>query len=491
MPLPNEHSCRLKPPNYKRYARQNCYKKHDGKCIDYVFGIISKDKSELQSMRYPKDIWNEKAARAHCKDEGGTFEPAKEEEKKSWYEMKVNKKDETAEISIFNEIGGWGLAVADFKRDFDAIKTSKKIKLLLNSAGGNVFDGMAIYNLLAAFKSKISVEVLGIAASIASVIALAGHELTMGEGSYFMIHNPTGLCIGTAEDMRKVAEILEKIAGQIANVYTNNSNLDKDDVLQKMSEETWFTAEEAMEAGFADNVIENGGKAKMSFDIDKYSYKHVPEEIRERAAEFKAQQTAFEIENDSVSEGGEFEEAGGEELKTLTAILVALSALSDEERAKATDEDKKKVAEIFGFDELEKKIAELEASMKDHQQKVALQEEKISLLLNEKQEVSKELAGLKKTKTQTEKHQVIEKALSEGRITPKNRSRWEEQYDRDPEGTRKLLELQEPVVDLSTRGTGTGGDESSMNAEEQKMADKAGLSKEEIKKYGPKAGEEK
>jgi len=79
MPYENEHSCRLKEPNYEKYARKNCYKKHDGKCIDFVFGIISDEESELQSMRYPKDIWTEDAARAHCKENDGTFEPAKEE----------------------------------------------------------------------------------------------------------------------------------------------------------------------------------------------------------------------------------------------------------------------------------------------------------------------------------------------------------------------------------------------------------------------------
>ena len=79
MPYENEHSCRLKPPNYDQYARKNCYKKHDGKCIDFIFGVISTDESELQAMRYPKDIWTEEAARSHCESKEGTFEPAKEE----------------------------------------------------------------------------------------------------------------------------------------------------------------------------------------------------------------------------------------------------------------------------------------------------------------------------------------------------------------------------------------------------------------------------
>ena len=80
MPYENEHSCRLKPPNYKNYARKNCYKKHDGKCIDFVFGIIGPDESELQSMRYPIDAWSESDAKDHCKEHEGTFEAAKEEE---------------------------------------------------------------------------------------------------------------------------------------------------------------------------------------------------------------------------------------------------------------------------------------------------------------------------------------------------------------------------------------------------------------------------
>jgi len=80
-PYPNEHSCRLEDPGkYKKFARKNCYKKHDDKCIDYIFGVISEDESELQAMRYPKDIWTVDAARAHCKDAGGSFEAAKEED---------------------------------------------------------------------------------------------------------------------------------------------------------------------------------------------------------------------------------------------------------------------------------------------------------------------------------------------------------------------------------------------------------------------------
>ena len=79
-PYPNEHSCRLEDPGkYKKFARKNCYQKHEGKCIDFIFGILSSEESELQAMRYPTKTWTEKSARAHCKEKEGTFEPAEEE----------------------------------------------------------------------------------------------------------------------------------------------------------------------------------------------------------------------------------------------------------------------------------------------------------------------------------------------------------------------------------------------------------------------------
>lgn len=86
-PMANFHSCRLKPPDYDKYAYEKCKVKHDGKCIDFVYGIIGPDESELQSMRYSTDIWTEGDAKDHCKENDGTFEPAKEEESKSKDEL--------------------------------------------------------------------------------------------------------------------------------------------------------------------------------------------------------------------------------------------------------------------------------------------------------------------------------------------------------------------------------------------------------------------
>lgn len=465
MPYPNEHSCHLKDSDqYDRIRRVNCDRKHEGKCIDVLYGV-KEGKSEEQAYRYDKEIWTEAAARNHCEDAGGTFEAAAEEEDranmirfsgnippKPWYRMQSD--EDSAEIEIFDEIGGWfGVEVSQFKKDFDEIKNKKSIKVLINSPGGYVFDGMAIYNILAAYKSKITTEIIGIAASIASVIALAGKTRNICQGTYFMIHDPYGFCMGPAEDMRKMAENLEKITGQIANIYARNSMLDKDDILQKMHEETWFTDEEAIEAGFADKIVDYGEMAAMAFDIAKFH--NVPERMKTLAA--RKPETKTVPESDPEPEP----EMGGTQMP----------------ENKESD-DKAKIVS------LETEVAELKAKVENEQ-------EKVKLILSEKQDLAKELADLKAKISKEEKEQVIEEALSKGKITPKNRQKWEEAFDKDPEGTKILLETQDPVVDLSIHGTGTGGTEDAQLSEEDLAAAKlAGMTPEEYRKYSQMAEQE-
>jgi ATP-dependent Clp protease protease subunit len=204
----------------------------------------------------------------------------------NWYKIQ-SKADDVAEISIFGDIGasfwGGGVTPEDFKRDFDEIKNAKEIHLLINSPGGNVFDGIAIYNIIASERKKVYVEVLGLAASAASIIALSGSSLTMHEGSFFMIHNAWGLAMGPAEEMRKMADTLDKISGELINIYESHSALDEKEIIEYMNNETWFTAEEALEAGFADKMDKQMDvAASISVDPSIYGYKHVPEEISER-----------------------------------------------------------------------------------------------------------------------------------------------------------------------------------------------------------------
>jgi len=198
-----------------------------------------------------------------------------------WFSMKAD--ETTAEISIFDEIGAWGVNASDFKKEYDAIKDRKEITLLLNSPGGDVFAGMTIYNILAPQKEKISVKVLGLAASISSVIALAGKSMIMGEGAYFMIHNPWAITMGTAQEIRQTADLLDSIGSGMADIYTARSNSDREEILSLMEEETWMTAEEAREAGFADSIEETAEVAALACDLSKFKFQHAPKALIENA----------------------------------------------------------------------------------------------------------------------------------------------------------------------------------------------------------------
>lgn len=170
-----------------------------------------------------------------------------------WYRIEA-KVDEPAEVWIYDEIGMWGTTAGDFARDLSAV-TSSTINLHLNSPGGSVFDGVAIHNTLASHKATVNVTVDGIAASIASVIAMAGDTVTMGRGTEMMIHDPSGIVMGQATDMREMADLLDRLALDIAGFYHGRAGGELSAWRASMAAETWYSADEAVAAGLADAVI--------------------------------------------------------------------------------------------------------------------------------------------------------------------------------------------------------------------------------------------
>ena len=188
---------------------------------------------------------------------------------------------DVAEISIFDEIGGWGIQLPEFKEAFDLVKDKKAITVYINSPGGDVTTGMALYNLLAQVRDKLTIEVIGIAASIASVVALAGKSLpVMDEGTYYMIHNPWSVAWGDADEFRKTADVLDKMGGQLINIYASRSGLSAEEIEKMMDEETWLTADEAVEKGFASHVHRTAKAAALAtFDLGKIGFKHTPKAL--------------------------------------------------------------------------------------------------------------------------------------------------------------------------------------------------------------------
>jgi ATP-dependent Clp endopeptidase proteolytic subunit ClpP len=190
-----------------------------------------------------------------------------------WYAIDL--KAEVAELSIFDEIGGSGVLVADFKKDFDAVRNAKSIRLLLNTPGGSVTDGMAVYNILAGVREKLDVEVIGLAASMGSVVALAGRSLAMDEGTYFMIHRPYAMTWGDADQLRHDAGVLDTMQGEMVSIYAAHSKKSPEEITAMMAAETWLTAEEAKEAGFA-NTVHKEVKAAALCDVSRFHFQHIP-----------------------------------------------------------------------------------------------------------------------------------------------------------------------------------------------------------------------
>ena len=173
----------------------------------------------------------------------------------SWYSIKA-KANDTAEISIYDEIGFWGVSAASFAQDLKSCGNNlKQINLHIHSPGGDVFDGIAIYNLLKNHPANVTVYIDGLAASMASVIAMAGNEVIMPENA-MMIHKPWGIQGGDAEDMRKYADLLDKVENTLIPAYANKTGKTPEELAEMLSAETWLNGKECVEQGFADKLAE-------------------------------------------------------------------------------------------------------------------------------------------------------------------------------------------------------------------------------------------
>lgn len=169
-----------------------------------------------------------------------------------WYSIS-NLADSRAEISIYDDIGGSGVTASDFVRDIAAIKATA-ITLRINSGGGSVWDGVAIYNSIRRHPATVTAYVDGIAASAASFIAMAADKVLMSPHSQMMIHEAAGLSIGTADDMRQMADILDKSSDNIAAIYAKKAGGTTEEWRTRMRAETWLSDEDAVTLGLADGI---------------------------------------------------------------------------------------------------------------------------------------------------------------------------------------------------------------------------------------------
>ncbi len=196
--------------------------------------------------------------------------------KKSWYAMQASVRDgkPVAEIRIYDEIGYWGVTAKQFLNELDAvIDGAERVVVSINSPGGDVFEAFAIFNALKRCSLPVTTRVDGIAASAASLILMAGEEIVMPENAMVMIHNAWTIAVGTADELRATADMMDKVRDGIAAAYAGKSGQDTEKIIELMDATTWLTALEAQALGFCD-VIEEPVKLAASSDMASLLARH-------------------------------------------------------------------------------------------------------------------------------------------------------------------------------------------------------------------------
>ena len=199
---------------------------------------------------------------------------------KSWYTIRARASG--AEVLIYDEIGAYGVTAKGFLAELGALPDGVPIDLRLNSPGGSVFDAVAIYNALQRHEGEITVWIDGIAASAASYVAMAGDEIVMPENAFLMIHNPSGLVMGTSAEMREMAATMDKIAGSMIRGYAARSGRSEEEIAALMAAETWFDAEAAITAGLATRMVE---PVRIAASFDIASFRNAPRVLVEAVAD--------------------------------------------------------------------------------------------------------------------------------------------------------------------------------------------------------------
>lgn len=223
----------------------------------------------------------------------------------SWYEIR-NLANRHADLFIYEQIGedfwtGVGVTAKQFCTDLAALDVDT-ISLHVNSPGGLVFDGQAIYNAIKNHPAEVTSYVDALAASIASVIALAGDKVVMASNALLMIHNPYGGVMGNAAAVRKYADRLDKVTDTIVGIYETKTGKARDEITAAMDAETWFSAQEALDFGFADEIDEAIQMAACAFDPEALGFRNAPTTITDTADDPPSDSDPIETEPEAGDE---------------------------------------------------------------------------------------------------------------------------------------------------------------------------------------------
>lgn len=388
------------------------------------------------------------------------------QEHPAWYRIEA-KTAGAAELYIFDEINPmWGIGAQQVVDELKGLSASQ-IDVHINSPGGNVFDGIAIMNALRNHSANITVIVDGLAASIASVIAMAGNEIVMNLGSQMMVHNPSGFAMGDAKTMRELADLLDKSGRNIASIYADRAGGTEDDWQAAMDVETWYTAKEAVEAGLADRVSTSAPADDIAARFDLSIFNHAGRSaapdpympVRPKSPVVPKEQVASEMHrmhNAAIAAVNTPKEGdmqfSDEQLATLRSKL----GLADD----ATLEPSQVLAAIADTSVTPQAEPVVTPDPKPAP-KVAGTMVIDSSAWEATQEQIRALAAKQAKHDREERDQVIDQAVKDGKFAPARKEHWAKLWDADPEGARATIDgLSKNVIPLEALGTGVEDDES-------------------------------
>ena len=227
-----------------------------------------------------------------------------------FYALETTGNNETT-VTLYDEIGAFGAGSKEFLADLGKL-SGQHIHLRINSPGGSVVEGTAIYNALRRHEGGLTVHIDALAASMASVVAMSGSPVFMADNALLMIHNPWTVSMGESKDLRKEADLLDKLKSTLVNAYVRKTGMDAEEIAKMMDEETWLDAVEAVALGFADAIEEGVAAAATA----------TPEMLRARFDKFaKASSSMNQTEVITYSP-----EVAEEAAEIITATVVSESA---------------------------------------------------------------------------------------------------------------------------------------------------------------------
>lgn len=392
---------------------------------------------------------------------------------KEWFRMAADTERRVAQVYLYDAIDPWwGVSAKDFARAWNDLDVDH-VDLFINSPGGDVFDALAILNVIRRTEAHVVAHVDGIAASAASFIAMGADELVMGRNSELMIHDASGLCWGPAEDMQKMADDLGRISGNIASIYAEKAGGDVEQWRTAMLAETWYSADEAVTAGLADRVDTDRDKADVKNRLDLSAFNHagradapaptpIPGDQRARStaqAEHirltdPARLPSFvaalaDGDTQPPAEPAEPTHTPKEGADSMSDIIK--KGLID--RLGITDADVSEDNLLAAVDEALAERAEPKPSFTPPAGTVLMD----ATQLDELRSQASEGAAARAQQVTDRRAAVVDAAISEGRIAPARRDHWLAQLAADEEGATQVLDsLAAGTIPVTAQGF-TGG----------------------------------